>query len=428
MRFKSLLAIVLFITMSCLILNTNAKTIEKILVIANDEIITQTEFEERLAKTREMFKQVYKYDDKKLADEVEQVKPQILETMIDEILFVQEAMKRNIQVSDNDVLKEIDALKKQFATDKEFTDALEAEGYTIDTLKREKKRTLLLQELIKQKFTTELVVADDEIYKFYQENRDQFPGREDTVKLKHILIKYNLTQANRDEAKQKAELALKQCLDGADFTEMVEKFSDDPGTKANKGDMGYFMPGAGQFPEIEDAASKLGVGQISNLIETPDGYDIIKITDKNNEGQIKAQIIHIAVWANPEEEKAIEEKVNSIVQELKNGANFVEMVKKYSDDTLTKEKDGDWMDIPIENMGADLRGAFDTFEVGVISRPIKTPQGIHIFQIAEKKKLTDAEVEQIRKFLSEKKLQDKLSEYSAKLKESAYIRRFEISN
>lgn len=428
MRFRLLLIAITFIIISCFIANSNAKVIERILVIINDEIITQTEFDERIDQTKEMLKQVYKYNDAKLAEELEKSKPQILDTMVDEILFVQEAVKRSIQISDADVLKEINNIKKQFASDDEFMKAIETEGYTLDSLKREKKRTLLLQELIKQKFASELTVDDDEVKKFYNENRDQFPGKKDTVSLKHLFIRFNLAQADKDKAKQKAEMVLQQIKDGADFADMVDKFSDDPETKANKGDMGYFIAGAGNLPEIEDAASKLNVNQISDIIENPDGYSIIKITDKTADGKMRAQIIFIAVPTDSTEEKVAEDKANSIIQELKNGADFVDMVKKYSDDKKSKEKDGDWMDVPIESMGAELQGAFSSLDAGNVSQPIKSPQGIHIFKITEKKDLTNEEMEQIRMFLSEKKLQDKLRNYSEKLKETAYIQPFNIKN
>jgi len=425
MFYKQLLMYMLLtlLTLSFFISNTPAKVVERIMVIVNDDIITKTEFDDRVEKTREQLKQLYKYDDARAQAEIEKAKPQILDTMIDEILFVQEAVKRNIQVSDAEVQKEINDIKKQFKTDKEFEDALTNEGYTLESLQREKKRTLLLQELVKQKFAQELIISDDEVEKFYNENKDQFPGKQDTMKLKQLLIKYNLTPEDKEKARQRAESVLKQCQDGADFGDMSSKFSDDPTDRANKGEMGYFIPGTGEFPEIDEVVSKLGVGEISNLIETPEGYDIIKVTEIRKDGRIRLQRIFIAVLPDPASEKAAEEKANSILNELKNGADFVQMVKKYSDDPLTKNKGGDWMTVSVDSMSPELRSAFDSLDVGSISHPIKTPIGFHIFKITEKKNLTDDDVEQIRRYLSDKKLQDKLSEYSKKLRETAYIQR-----
>ena len=109
------------------------------------------------------------------------------------------------------------------------------------------------------------------------------------------------------------------------------------------------------------------------------------------------------------------------MKELKNGADFADMVQKYSDDPLAKDKGGDWKEIPIDAMGPDLRGAVDSFDEGTVRRPVKTPLGFHIFKVVKRQGLTDDEIEQLREFLRQKRLQEKLSEYSKKLKEKAYI-------
>ncbi|MGB9596147.1 MAG: peptidylprolyl isomerase, partial [Candidatus Poribacteria bacterium] len=314
-----------------------------------------------------------------------------------------------------------DEIKKQFKTEKEFEDAMKAEGYTMESLKKEKKRSLLLQELIKQKFASDLVIKDDEVKKFYRENRDKFPAKNDTVKLKHLLIRYNLTKEDKEKARSNAEEVLRQCRNGADFSEMALRYSDDPVSRANKGNIGYFIPGTGDYPEYEEIVTKLKPGEISDLIEIADGFDIIKVTDIKRDGRIGLQRIHIAIKPDPLVEKATLEKADSILKELKKGADFVQMVRKYSDDQLTKDKDGDWMEVNINNLSDEMKNAFNSLEVGEVSQPIKSFQGVHIFKIVDRKELSEDEMEQIRRYLADKRLQEKLEEYSKKLKETAYI-------
>lgn len=423
MYFRSLMIILcIFFNLFFLVSDSHSKIIEKILVVINDDVITKIDFEERLAQTKEQMRQIYRYDEAKLNQEIERAKPEILQMMIDEILFTQEAMKSNIQVPDSKVQEELDRLKKQYGSDKEFEDELASAGYTIDSWKKEKRAFLLRQSLIRQKFESEVRVTDEDVRKFYKENIDKFPKRSDSVKLKQILIKFNITEEDKEKAKMRAESILKQLREGASFGEMAKKFSDDPATKDVGGNLGYFFPGTGKYPEIEDAVSKLDVGGISDLIETNNGYDIVKLLDvRKDNGAVSAQLIHIAVWPNPESEKVAEQKVAKILEELKNGAKFVDLVKKYSDDSQTKERNGDWMDIKINEMSPDLRSAFDNFNGGEVSRPVKTPYGIHIFNIVERHELSSEEMEQIRNLLIEKQLAEKLAEYSEKLRNKAYI-------
>jgi peptidyl-prolyl cis-trans isomerase SurA len=416
--------LVLFLVFSlCWITASEAKIVEKILFIVNDDIITKTELDERLSKEKQVLKQLFQYDEARLSEEMEKARPEILELIIDEILFTQEAIKKGIQVSDAEIQQFITSLRNQYGSAEAFEQALKAEGYTLDSFRKEKKKTLLLQRLIEQKFGQELIITDEEVSQFYRENRDEFPGRSDTVRLKHIFIKFHTTEADREIAFQRAENILKRCKEGADFGEMAAEVSDHELTKESGGDMGYFIPGMGEHdPKLEEAASQLAVGEISDLIETPGGYDIIKVTDiKAN--RVRAQRIFIAIWPTPASEEAAEQKANLVLEELTNGADFVSLVRKYSDDPLSKDKDGDWKAISMDAMSPGLRGAFDSFDEGEISRPFKTPFGFHIFKVTERQDLTDDEMEQLRELLRQKRLQEKLSEYSKKLREKAYIQK-----
>ncbi len=403
-------------------MDSSGKVVEKILVIVNDDIITKTELDDRLTKSKEMMRELYNYDEERLSKEIEEARPEILNQMIDELLFTQEAVKKGVQISDIEVQKYINAVRDQYGSEETFMEALEAEGYTVESFKREQKRALLLQELIKQKFGQEMNVTDDDVKQFYRENRDQFPARSDSVKLKHIFIMYNTTDADKEKALRRAQYIQNRAKGGDDFGELAREFSDHEITKESGGDMGYFIPGVGKYDfRLEEAASKISVGEISEPIEVPGGYEIIRVTHIDGK-RVRAQRIHIAVRPDLESEKAAQEKANSILQELKNGADFVDMAEKYSDDPLAADKDGDWKDILIDSMGPELRNSFESFEEGEISQLVKTPLGIHIFKIVSRQDLTEDEVEQLRQFLQRKRLQEKLDEYSKKLEKEAFIK------
>jgi peptidyl-prolyl cis-trans isomerase SurA len=418
---------VFLVTVFC-ITTSEAKIVEKILAMVNDDIITKTELDERLLNNLAMLRQL-QYDEARLAEEMEKAKPEILELMIDELLFTQEAVRVRIQVADERVQQDINKFKEQYGSSEAFEQALKAEGYTLESFKKDRKRIILFQLLIEQTFGPELRVTDEEVKQFYKESMEQSSDGSDVVKLKRIFVKFHITDADAEKTLKRAKDIVKQCREGADFGEMAAKFSDHKGTRESGGDMGYFVPGMRKYaPNLEEAASQLAVGKISDVIKSPGGYDIIKVTDIKDD-QIKAQRIYIAVCPEPASESATVEKANSILKELENGADFVDMVEKYSDDPLAKDKGGDWEDVSINAMSPDLREAFESLEEGEISRPVRTPLGLHIFKIVEKNDsqsladLTDDQMKQIREFLHQKRLAEKLSEYSKKLREKAYIQK-----
>src|ERR1700740_1549155 len=123
-------------------------------------------------------------------------------------------------------------------------------------------------------------VTDDELKVQYQQNIQQFqvPNR---VHAEHILLMtVGKTDAEVTEIKKKAEDILAQAKKkGANFEDLAKKYSEDPGSKAKGGDLGWLVQGRA-VPEFEKAAFSLNKGEISDLIKTQYGFHIIKVLDK----------------------------------------------------------------------------------------------------------------------------------------------------
>lgn len=128
-------------------------------------------------------------------------------------------------------------------------------------------------------FVQNVKVSDDQLRREYQENIDAYrlPER---VLVRHILIK---TQGQpKEEApklKAKAEEILKQLQNGANFGELAKQNSDDPGSKAKGGELGWIVRGQ-TVPNFEKTAFSLKPGQLSGLVETEYGYHIIQVEAK----------------------------------------------------------------------------------------------------------------------------------------------------
>jgi parvulin-like peptidyl-prolyl isomerase len=87
----------------------------------------------------------------------------------------------------------------------------------------------------------------------------------------------NITRS-RDEARTRAQEALRRARRGEDFARLAGEFSDEPGAAARGGDLNRFGHGA-MVPQFEQAAFALQVNQISDLVETPFGFHVIKRTE-----------------------------------------------------------------------------------------------------------------------------------------------------
>ena len=121
-------------------------------------------------------------------------------------------------------------------------------------------------------------VAKDEVRKYYDDHSSDF-GAPEERQAAHILISVNAAapQAEQDLAKAKAEQLLQQARrNPAKFAELARNNSQDPGSAANGGDLGFFGRGMTLKP-FEDAVFALKVGEISDVVKSDFGYHIIKL-------------------------------------------------------------------------------------------------------------------------------------------------------
>ena len=123
-------------------------------------------------------------------------------------------------------------------------------------------------------------VTDDELKPVYQQNIQQYQVN-NRVHAEHILLMtVGKTDAEVGEIKKKADDILAQIKKkGANFEELAKKYSEDPGSKAKNGDLGWLVHGQ-TVPEFEKAAFALNKGEISDLVKSQFGFHIIKVLDK----------------------------------------------------------------------------------------------------------------------------------------------------
>ena len=118
-----------------------------------------------------------------------------------------------------------------------------------------------------------------------KEIREAFEKQKDEVKARHILIQYkgaknSKAKRSKEEAFKLAEKIAREAKSGkTSFNYLAEKYSDDPSAKGNKGDLGYFTWGQ-MVDAFQKAAFSMKPGEISDPVETPYGFHIIKVEDR----------------------------------------------------------------------------------------------------------------------------------------------------
>lgn len=268
------------------------KTVAKI----NDVDVSKEEYK----KTEEfLYATGYVEKNEKNSDKVNN---DILSFIIDNEVAYQEAQKENIKVKDSDVNEKVEQLKETLENNTSYKEKLESAGITEDFLKEQVKKDLTVAKY-KENFIKDIKVTDKEMEAYYNNNKDQFNVKE--VKASQILISTldednkEVSKEQKEKLKEKAQSILDKVNNNEDFASLAKKYSDDKNSGKDGGDLGYFAKNEKNI-EFTKEVFKLDTNQVSNLIETPYGYHIVKVTDKttvtksleDSKDDIKAKILN----------------------------------------------------------------------------------------------------------------------------------------
>ena len=212
-----------------------------------------------------------------------------------------------------------------------------------------------------------------------------YDRRKEEFRVSHIMIR---PDSSGDEAAlAKAQAILDSIKNGASFEEMAAKYSDDKFSGPNGGDIYYIT--AGLLPyEFEDAMYTLNAGEVyPGVVKTRFGYHLIKVTERQHRYP-KIQASHILITYHNAEGKldsaAAKATADSVMAQLKDGASWDDMVKKYSQDTGTKDKNGDLGYFERRMMVKEFDEAAFKMKVGDIVGPIQTNFGYHIIKLTDR--------------------------------------------
>jgi parvulin-like peptidyl-prolyl isomerase len=191
-------------------------------------------------------------------------------------IILQAAQEQNIYYSQVkfDSLMEIQINK--WGGPERFKENFEKDGMKVEAIRETIKEGLIIEAYMDKVIPDSLsTVSDEDIILYYNNNQ---------VTVRHIfLLTRGKSEDEKEQIHQKMEDILLKARSGEDFAQLAMAYSEDPETK-RKG--GYLQFGPGRtLPAFEETAFKLQVGMISDIVETPFGYHIIKVIDRKPEKQ-----------------------------------------------------------------------------------------------------------------------------------------------
>ncbi len=223
-------------------------------------------------------------------------------------------------------------------------------------------------------------IRDRAIERYYEKNIEDYLTPAE-VKARHILVKASadMSEDERDAKRKQLEGILKLLNEGSDFEEVAKQHSEDL-SKTKGGDLGWFKPGE-MVPAFEAAAFALQPGQISEIVESPFGFHIIRVDEKKEESQQAIEEVREGIVATLKEaraEKMLEVEYDRMEDAMKE-KGLVELAKTYQ----TEVKTTDWFDESgvIDGLGSvrPLVSKLDLEEAGNFGRWRRNPVQGHVF-------------------------------------------------
>jgi len=412
--------IILFLTQS---FSLAYSPLDHIVAVVNEDVIMKSELENKIYTINEKMK-----EQGANAPPESILKRQVLNNLIQNRIQLQLAAMIGIKVNDENLNQTISNIAAESQiTLEQFREILEKDGYNYEQFREDVRNQITLTQLRKRQVTNRIIVSEKEIDNFLTNDNSQGIFQTE-IRLSHILFSLSET-ATEDEITQTEQMASEvrdELLMGADFAKIASTVSDSGNAKAG-GDLGWRK--IDTIPTLfTDYIPNMKVGDISELIRSPSGFHIIKISDlKDMEENIVEQTHarHILVKINElRTDKQANEKLLQLKLRIDNGDDFSLLAKGNSDDAMSAIANGDlgWS-IPGE-LVPEFQRVLDGLEINETSEPFKSRFGWHIVQVLERRNHDNTESikrARARKVIGDRKLNEALQNWNRELLDEAYI-------
>jgi peptidyl-prolyl cis-trans isomerase SurA len=326
MKFRASLAIILIITACLTAFAQKPVTLEEIVARVNADVILKSELVEAEKQRRAELSQ--QLQGAQLEQVMAQVSKDILRDLIDASLLTQQAKEMGLN-ADLEVVKNMEKLRQEnnIPTLEDLEKAIVEQGMTVEAFKDRIRREYMSSQVLQQMVYPKIVVTNEEVRNYYDTHKQEFE-KPAGYQIREILISTEgKLPGEVSELKTKADDALAAIKRGDDFGEVAQKYSDAP-TAQDGGDLGFFEKGQLR-KDWEDALAKTEKGQVTEILNMPYGFVILKLEDKHEGGVLPYEIaqteVQNVIW-----QERVRPRIREFLTKLREDG-FVEVKEGYVD-------------------------------------------------------------------------------------------------
>lgn len=399
------------------------ETLDKIVAVVDNEIILKSELDFQISVFASQ---------RQLDPNTPGLRNQILNSMIEEKLIYAQADLDSITVSEDEINQRIDYQINIFT--QQYGSVANIEkiyGMSIDRIKRELRdevRKSLMSQRLQEKNFGKVQATRREVEEFFNTYKDSIGMIPEKVTIYHIFQNPKASEKLKKKFYDKALALLDSIKAGKDFSELARKYSDDPGSAAQGGDLGFVKKGV-FYPEFEEAAFKLNVGETSSVVESPVGFHIIQMLEKRGES-VNTRHILIKIKADEDADLKTIDFLSEIRDSILKGfGTFQDYAKKYSEDKETAPFGGELGTFYMNQLDKALLDAVGKLKQGEIGYPRRLEYapgtyGYHIVwlksRVPQHKASLESDYSEIKKLADDFKKQNEYNKWIAEIKKKIF--------
>lgn len=398
-------------------------TLDRIVAVVNEEVITQQEL---AARVDFAFRQLRQQGTPPPTREV--IERQLIERLINDRVQMQFARDIGLHVDDAELERALERIAKDNKMSMtQLRATLEKDGVPFAKFREDIRGEITLSRLREREVAQKIVITEAEVDNFLLTQQAQTGGN-DEFNVSHILITVpeNATPEQLQARRARAEDALAQLKNGADFRQIAAAFSDAPealqggliGWRESKRLPGLFL----------DGLRPLQAGGITGLLRSPNGFHILKLNERRG-GQAPIMVQqtharHILIKTNElVSETEARNRLLVLKERLDNKADFAELARSRSEDS-SASRGGDlgWLN-PGDTV-PEFEQAMNALKPGEISAPVRSTFGWHLIEVLERRTqdmTREGQRLNARQALRERKTDEAYQEWVRQLRDRAYV-------
>ncbi len=422
MRKIAQLCLVMGLTFSAVLPVQAREVLDRVVAVVNTEALMQSELEAKMDSVYQNLRQRNISPPPR-----DQLRQQVLDRLILDTIQIQRAEKSGMRVQEQQLMQALTSVaQKNKMTLNQFRQILERQGIPFDSVRDQISRELLITQLRQRRVGERVRISDQEVDAFLAQEKSELNSTDYHLQQITIRLPDKATPQQVAEAEQLAQNSYQQLINGEDFAQLAIRTSQDD-VALQGGDMGWRR--GSELPlYMADPAQSLDINQVSLPLRSPAGFHIIKLLEKRGgPSKLITETLSRHILISPtalRTEAEARQLIRSLRERVKNGEDFAELARNYSDDKGSASDGGSLGWAGPGKFVPAFEAALNTTPIDGLSDVVRSQFGWHIIKVEGRRSQDIGEKvlqDQARQQLFKRKFDSELDNWLREMKASAYI-------